>query len=399
MSNTAKMSIAILGITLMTFTPLLANAQEIATPTATTIPGATATATVEPGATIGTATATVEPGATIGTATPTTTPPTATATAIPPTATATTIPATATATLEPTATTIPATATTVPTTATATTIPATATTVPATATPGTGGNWWDIVIPAPEGNRKENHGWFVSWAAHLAKTLDDVRHSVVVTFFAHSDAGKENRNTGDDDGNTPVATATSTGSVPSATPTSTTVPATATATLPPTSTETPQATTTGTPVPPTATATTLPPTATATAIPESTATATATAVATTTSTINQATAAYQQDDKDQKRDKQWGREDAQQIEPRERDAAIDEPERARRTDLPGADRQQDRVEPTAVRPSDNRNQGADRKEGGTSATGSQPSLTDQNGQQGRGQEKETGAERNRGRGR
>ncbi|MHB0870199.1 MAG: hypothetical protein ACYC5J_12190 [Chloroflexota bacterium] len=141
-------------------------------------------------------------------------------------------------------------------TATATATPTSTATATTTATPtqttddddddDSNGDWQAIVVPTPEGDRKANHGWFVSWIAHFAKTMDDIRHGMVVSFFANSDLGKEAKQKAGNDEATPSPTATATGTAqPTATstPTATATPtSTATATTEPTVTPTSDAT-------------------------------------------------------------------------------------------------------------------------------------------------------------
>gem|GEM_PF-4347947 len=158
--------------------------------------------------------------------------------------------------------------------ATSTAVP-TATGVPSTDPTPTqistsSGDWRSIVVPEPEGDRKANHGWFVSWVAQIAKTFEDVKHGLIVSFFAQSDLGtdddKEKKanhsNRGNDDATATAAAAASTPTTaPTSTaqPTATAVPATATATtVPPTATAVPATATTIPTEPPTATATTTP---------------------------------------------------------------------------------------------------------------------------------------------
>ncbi len=199
MSNNSKTAIVILAISLLLLTPVVAHAENTPTPTAT------ATETQGPLST-NTPTATVEPTAT-STPTPATEPsPTATSTPEP----------TSTATTKPTATATPS-----------------GTTV---------GDWRAIVIPTPEGDRKANHGWFVSWIAHFVQTVEGWAHGLVVSFFAQSDLGKENKERwrGDtDDDETPTVTPTAQAtSTSTAGPTATTEPATPTATVAPSATPT-----------------------------------------------------------------------------------------------------------------------------------------------------------------
>ena len=101
-------------------------------------------------------------------------------------------------------------------------------------------DWQNTVVPTPTGDRQANHGWFVSWIAQFAQTLDDVRHGLVVSFFAHSDEGKEVKPGDVSDQNRPsvskAATATAT-TQPTDTPTATTTPV-AEATTTPTATTT-----------------------------------------------------------------------------------------------------------------------------------------------------------------
>ena len=145
-----------------------------------------------------------------------------------------TVTPTATTTATPTSTltaTVTATSTAVPTaTATATPIP----TAEATATPSesTSDSWRSIQVPEPEGDRQANHGWFVSWIARFAQTLEDVRHGLVVSFFARSDMGKEEKHQGDE-ARTPETTVTAT---PTSAPTAT---ASATSAAEPSATTTP----------------------------------------------------------------------------------------------------------------------------------------------------------------
>lgn len=99
----------------------------------------------------------------------------------------------------------------------------------------THGGWRDVGtfdlpdIPSPEGDRKENHGWFVSWIAHWAKENLEGALGRVIRTIASSDMGKQQ---GDDDDAQAASTATAT---PTATAQS---EATATATPTPTATAT-----------------------------------------------------------------------------------------------------------------------------------------------------------------
>lgn len=149
---------------------------------------------------------------------------------------------TPTSTAEPTST--PTVTNTPEPTSTPTTTPTTEPVATSTPTSGSSDDWRSIVIPTPEGDRKANHGWFVSWIARFAKTFEDIRHGLIVSFFARSDLGKDNGEDEEEDATatpTEEATAIPTGT---AQPTATVVP---TATSEPTATQVPTVDSTVTP--------------------------------------------------------------------------------------------------------------------------------------------------------